>query len=297
MSYRQIHELAAEGFPVAVICRYLRVSRSGYYDWLARTPSAREVADKKLTTTITAIHTMSRYSYGAPRVHAELRLRLGVRCGRKRVARLMRTAGIAGICHGRKRLGGKPLPACHDDLVGRRFVAERPNALWVTDITEHPTRDGTVYCCAVLDVYSRMIVGWSIADHRRTDLVVDALQMACWRRRPMPGTICHSDRGSQGGFNWSTQHLDFVEVCDGVWEAAVGGSWLSGSDSLAGTADGGLAAGPGAVLGGDCCWGDDRGRRYRGGRVVAGGVPLVPSRWRCESRFARGCFGSLPVVE
>jgi putative transposase len=138
MSFRQIHELAAEGFPVAVISRYLRVSRSGYYDWLGRAPSAREVADQKLTATITEIHAMSRYSYGAPRVHAELRLGLGVRCGRKRVARLMRTAGIAGICHGRKRRGGKPLPACHDDLVQRRVVAERPNALWVTDITEHP---------------------------------------------------------------------------------------------------------------------------------------------------------------
>jgi putative transposase len=197
MSYRLIHELAAEGFPVAVICRYLRVSRSRYYDWLERAPSAREVADKQLIATITKFHAMSRYSYGTPRVHAELRLGLGVRCGRKRVARLMRTAGIAGICHRRKPGGHQPLLACHDDLVGRRFLADRPNTLWVTDITEHSTSEGTVCCCAVLDVYSRMIVGWSIADHRSTDLVVDALQMACWRRRPSPGTICHSDRGAQ----------------------------------------------------------------------------------------------------
>jgi len=197
MSYRLIHELAAEGFPVAVICRYLRVSRSGYYDWLRRAPSAREVADQQLIATITEIHAMSRYSYGAPRVHAELRLGLGVRCGRKRVARLMRTAGIAGISHRRKPRAHQPLPACRDDLVQRRFLADRPNTLWVTDITEHCTREGTVYCCAVLDAYSRMIVGWSIADHRRTDLVVDALQMACWRRRPLPGTICHSDRAGQ----------------------------------------------------------------------------------------------------
>jgi putative transposase len=112
---------------------------------------------------------MSRYSYGAPRVHAELQLGLGVRCGRKRVARLMRTTEIAGICQRRKPRGHQPLPACHDDLVQRRFLADRPNTLWVTDITEHSTSEGTVYCCAVLDVYSRMIVGWSIADHRRTD--------------------------------------------------------------------------------------------------------------------------------
>jgi transposase InsO family protein len=147
--------------------------------------------------TITEIHTMSRYSYGAPRVHAELRLGLGVRCGRKRVARLMRLAGIAGICHRRKRRGQVPAPAPHDDLVCRRFIADRPNMLWVTDITQHPTREGMVYCCAVLDVYSRMIVGWSIADHMRAELVVDALQMACWRRQPPPGTICNSDRGAQ----------------------------------------------------------------------------------------------------
>ena len=154
-----------------MICRYLRVARSGFYDWLRRAPSAREVADQQLIATITEIHAMSRYSYGAPRAHAELRLGLGVRCGRKRVARLMRTAGIAGICHRRKPRAHHPLPACRDDLVQRRLLADRPNTLWVTDITEHCTSEGTVYCCAVLDVYSRMIVGWSIADHRRTDLV------------------------------------------------------------------------------------------------------------------------------
>jgi len=90
----------------------------------------------------------------------------------------------------------KSKPALHDDLVQRRFVADRPNTLWVTDITEHCTREGTVHCCAMLDVYSRMIVGWSIADHIRTSLVVDALQMACWRRRPPPGTICHGNQGN-----------------------------------------------------------------------------------------------------
>src|SRR5467141_3643853 len=93
--------------------------------------------------------------------------------------------GMLRICW--RRRGDRPAPALHDDLVCRRFVADRPNMLWVTDITQHPTRDGTVYCCAVLDVYSRMIVGWSIADHMRAELVVDALQMACWRRQPRPG--------------------------------------------------------------------------------------------------------------
>ena len=140
---------------------------------------------------------MSRGSYGAPRVHAELRLGQGVRCGRKRVARLMRSAGLHGIYRRRGR-HARPAPAVHDDLVRRRFVADASDRLWLTDITEHPTREGKVYCAAVLDVYSRRIVGWSIADHLRTELVVDALEMARWRRQPTRGeTVVHSDRGSQ----------------------------------------------------------------------------------------------------
>lgn len=192
-----VRELAADGFPVAVTCRILGVSRSGFYDWSTRPLSARAQTDATLLATITDIHVMSRFSYGAPRVHAELRLGLGVHCGRKRVARLMRAAGITGICHRRKHGRDRPLPAPHDDLVQRRFVAEAPDQLWATDITEHPTASGKVYCCAVIDAYSRTIVGWSIADHMRTELVVDALQMATWRRQPGPGSIVHSDRGSQ----------------------------------------------------------------------------------------------------
>ena len=135
---------------------------------------------------------MSRGSYGAPRVHAELRLGQGVRCGRKRGARLMRSAGLHGIYRRRGR-HARPAPAVHDDLVRRRFVADAPDRLWLTDITEHPTREGKVYCAAVLDVYSRRIVGWSIADHLRTELVVDALEMARWRRQPTRGeTVVHS---------------------------------------------------------------------------------------------------------
>ncbi len=141
------------------------------------------------------VHADSRCSYGSPRVHAELQLGLGLRCGRKRVARLMRQAGIAGIGHRHKKRR-RPASATHDDLVERRFWADEPDRLWCTDITEHPTGGGKVYCCAVLDVFSRQVVGWSIADHMRTDLVVDALQMATWRRRPA-GTVVHADRGSQ----------------------------------------------------------------------------------------------------
>ena len=197
MRYRLVQELAADGVHVAVACRVLRVSTLGYYERVMRAPSARAVADAALRAEIEAIHTMSRGSYGVPRVHAELRLGRGIRCGRKRVARLMRLSGLQGVFR-RKRKRRHPDPAVHDDLVKRRFHADAPNRLWLTDITEHPTREGKVYCAAVLDVYSRRIVGWSIADHLRSELVVDALEMARWRRRPPVGqTVVHSDRGSQ----------------------------------------------------------------------------------------------------
>jgi transposase InsO family protein len=197
MIFRLVQELAADGVRVAVACRMLKTSTSGYYEWRERAPSLRAVADAALMAQIKDIHTMSRGTYGVPRVHAELRLGCGVRCGRKRVARLMRSAGLQGIFVRRKRRGC-PQPPVHDDLVQRQFVADAPNRLWLTDITEHPTREGKVYLAAVLDVYGRRIVGWSIADHLRQELVVDALEMAKLRRRPQPGqTVLHSDRGSQ----------------------------------------------------------------------------------------------------
>jgi putative transposase len=194
--FRLVRELADDGFNVAVACRILRVSRSGYYGWRDRPPSPRRIADAHLENAIRAAFTASRCTYGAPRVHAELRLGLGLRCGRKRIARLMRTAGLVGVGYRRKRRR-EVAPAVHDDLVGRRFVADTPDRLWCTDITEHPTGDGKVYCAAVLDAFTRQIVGWSIADHMRAELVVDALEMARWQRRPAPGAIVHSDRGSQ----------------------------------------------------------------------------------------------------
>jgi transposase InsO family protein len=197
MIFRLVQELAARGVGVAVACRVLRVSTSGYYDWRERPPSARARADQALTMQIREIHAYSRGTYGVPRVHAELRLGRSVRCSRKRVARLMRQARLCGI-YRRRRKRGQLAPPVHDDLVQRRFVADRPDRLWLTDITEHPTREGKVYLAAVLDVYARRIVGWSIADHLRSELVVDALEMACWRRRPAPGqTVLHSDRGAQ----------------------------------------------------------------------------------------------------
>ena len=196
MSTGLVRELAAEGFPVAVTCRVLNIPRSSYYDSQGRAPSARAAQDAALSATIATVHAASRGTYGAPRVHAELRLGMGVAVGRKRVARLMRQQGLAGVCHHRKGRGHRPVPAVHEDLVQRRFVADAPDRVWFTDVTQHRAADGWVYCCAVIDACTRRVVGWSIADHIRSELVVDALQMARWQRRPPPGTIVHSDRGS-----------------------------------------------------------------------------------------------------
>lgn len=197
MMFRLVHELADDGIDVAVACRVLQVSRSGFYEWSGRPASGRDVDDAYLLDEIREIHTASRATYGAPRVHAELRLGRGRRVSRKRVARLMRLGGLAGICPRRKGRRGRVAPAVHDDLVRRRFVADRPDMLWCTDITEHPTSEGRIYVAAVLDCFSRRVVGWSIADHVRAELVVDALEMAKWKRRPAPGTVVHSDRGPQ----------------------------------------------------------------------------------------------------
>lgn len=199
MIYAFISQVCPD-LPVATCCRVMKVSTSGFYAWQADPVSDRDWDDAALTNTICDIHRASRRSYGSPRVHAELRLGEGLRCSRKRVERLMRQAGIVGI-HRRRRWGctrRDPDAEPAEDLVERRFDADEPDRLWVMDITEHPTGTGKVYLSVVLDAFSRRVVGWSIADHIRSELVVDALQMATWRRRPEPGrTVAHSDHGSQ----------------------------------------------------------------------------------------------------
>jgi putative transposase len=184
-----------------VLCRTLGVSTSGFYEWrrAQASPCRRRVEDAELVERIREIHRVSRRSYGSPRVHAELRLGEGRRHGRKRIERLMRLNGIAGI-HRRRRgcTRRDPDAAPADDLVNRCFDPAEPDRLWVADITEHPTTEGKVYLAVVLDAFSRMVLGWSIADHIRAELVVDAVQMALWRRRPPPGrTVHHSDHGCQ----------------------------------------------------------------------------------------------------
>ena len=180
------------------MARVLGVSKAGYYVWLRRPPSTHAIADEALLKRVRTVHATSRQTYGAPRVHAELRAR-GERYGRKRIARLMRLAGLVGASHRhgsptttRRDKDARPAP----DLVDRDFTASGPNHLWVADITYVPTLAGFLYLAAVLDAWSRKIVGWSMANHLRAELVLDAMEMAVGQRRPKD-VIHHSDQGSQ----------------------------------------------------------------------------------------------------
>ena len=183
---------------VKTMCRVLGVSRSGFHAWERRPPCAREVADRGLIERIGPIHKRSRKTYGARRVHAEL-ARQGVHVGRKRVERLMRRVGLSGLVKRRRGRTTIRVPGVRTapDLVARDFNPKRPDQLWVADITYLRTWEGWLYLAAVMDCYSRRIVGWSIADHMRAELVVDALEMALARRKPAAGLVHHSDQGSQ----------------------------------------------------------------------------------------------------
>ncbi|MGZ6576539.1 MAG: IS3 family transposase [Solirubrobacteraceae bacterium] len=193
--------IAAEktNFPVAVMCRVLQVSRTGFHNWERRAPSDRALTDAWLTDKIKRIHEQSRGVYGAPRIHAELQMGDGIRVGRKRVARLMKAACISGVRPRKRWKTTIRIPGITPatDLVERQFRPKAPNVLWVADITYLRTGEGWLYLAAVQDAYSRQIVGWAMATHMRATLVVDALQMALARRRPDPGLIHHSDQGSQ----------------------------------------------------------------------------------------------------
>jgi putative transposase len=183
-------------YPIATMCRLLGVSPSGYYEWVKRRPSRRARANAELSEQIRIAHAGSRGTYGSPRVQAELAAQ-GIRAGRKRIARLMAESGLAGVSRRKfvtttMKDGGRQAP----DLVERDFTAERPDLLWVADITYIPTWGGFLYLAVVLDAFSRRIVGWSMSTSLATQLVLDALNMALAIRRPND-VIHHSDQGSQ----------------------------------------------------------------------------------------------------
>jgi transposase InsO family protein len=194
--------MASQHLPVQLACRVLGVSESGYYDWRTRPPSARSLQHAWLTEQIRGVHQASFGTYGSRRVHAELRLGLGVMVGHGAVEMLMRRAGLVGL-PGRKRRRLVHDTGFAADLVDREFARHRPDELWVTDITEHPTREGKLYCAVVLDVHSRLVVGWSIDATQTAALATNALSMAIANRNPRPstgpgsGTVIHSDHGVQ----------------------------------------------------------------------------------------------------
>jgi transposase InsO family protein len=187
-----------KAFPIDYMCHMLGVSRQGYYQWKKRAPSQHDRDDSALSTKIRAIFELHEKRYGVRRIHAEL-LRGGVRVAYKRVQRLMRVMGLVSV-HPRpykRTTVAAASPSRLPDLLGRRFNSPAPNTAWYGDITYVKTWSGWAYIASVIDGYSRKVVGWAVADHMRTELVIDALQMALTCRRPSDGVIFHADRGSQ----------------------------------------------------------------------------------------------------
>lgn len=212
MIFAWIEECRAE-FPVSLMCRVLGVSRSGYYAWRKRPPSAAEQRREELTARVREIHAEVRQRYGSPRMHAELIAR-GHTCCVNWVARLMKRAGISA--KGKRRFvrttdSNHSLPVA-DNVLDRQFDPPEPNATWVADITYIPTREGWVYLAAVEDLFSRRVVGWSMDATMTSRLVVDALGMAVSSRRPGEGVLAHSDRGSQ----YASEHYQRVLASDGI---------------------------------------------------------------------------------
>ena len=198
MKYAFVDEHRAS-YPVEWLCRTLEVTASGYYAWRRRSPSPRTAANQALLVHIRASHTRSQRTYGSPRVHADL-VAQGQRCSRKRVARLMRQAGLQARprrrFHPRTTQVDPRLPMAPNRLL-RPFQAGQPNQIWLSDITYVPTTEGWLYLAVVLDLYSRRVVGWAMDSHLETPLVLAALRLAFGRRRPPPTLLHHSDRGSQ----------------------------------------------------------------------------------------------------
>lgn len=188
----------AREYPVRGLCRALEVSPSGYYAWLRRSESRRCRDDRRLTTEIRAVHRASRFTYGSPRIHAELRDR-GIACGRHRVARLMRQAGLEGV-HRRPfqvTTQSEHLFPLAPNRLDRCFGVPEPDAVWAGDITYLATHEGWLYLAVLLDLCSRRVVGWALSRQLRRGLPIEALEMALARRRPPRGLLHHSDRGGQ----------------------------------------------------------------------------------------------------
>lgn len=197
MRYRTMKANAGR-FRIGWLAKALDVSKSGYYAWLRRPASSRERENRRLTVEVNAVHQASKQIYGSPRIQAELTAK-GISCSRNRVARLMKEQGIRAKSKRKFRVttdSKHSLPVA-PNLLNRNFSADRPNQAWLSDITYIPTREGWLYLAAVLDLHSRRIVGWAMSNRMKRQLVIDALLMAIWHRKPDKGLLHHSDRGSQ----------------------------------------------------------------------------------------------------
>jgi len=285
-------------YGVKRLCRVLGVSRSGYYRHLAtaQARSEREQAEQRLVEEIREVHSGHRGAYGAPRIHAELRAR-GRRVNRKRVTRLMRVNGIVGrhLRRGKRTTIADRAAVRVPDLVGRDFTARTLDVKWCGDITYIPVAGTWLYLATVIDICSRRVIGWSIADHMRSELVTDALESAVRARGGhVEGVIFHADHGAQGGFNRSSQHLVFGGV-DGSASRVDAGVDGQVADEVAGGA--GASTGGGTpVLAGDRQGVARRGGGSRGRRVAGCGRTLVPPRWRHAADGTRPAVRPVPVL-
>jgi transposase InsO family protein len=285
-------------FGVEPICRTLGVSASAYYQRKTAARSRRSLEDERLLARIRELHAANYYAYGSRRMWIALK-RAGEPVARCTVERLMRAHGICGA----KRRGKpwrttRPDPAARrrPDLVDRDFTAAGPNRLWVADITYLRCWEGVVFLAFIIDAYSRRIVGWQLAGHMRTTLVLDALRMALHQRGGGADVelVHHSDRGSQGAFKWSSQHL-IGRCCDGQEGAGMGARRAAG-DAIARPSAGGAAGASAAVLGGDRAGRAQRRGWGRGGRVGGRGRPVVSGGWRDADRHARRAVGAVSLV-
>jgi len=279
MTYPLVVDLAADGIPVTVTCRVLGFSKQAFYKWKANPVTNADLERAYLINAALDIH-RDDPEFGYRFISDELEDQ-GLTVSRNTVHALCRQAGIVASVHRRRGSGKKAGPPVHDDHVRRNFSADAPNQVWLTDITEHWTSEGKVYLCAIKDVFSNRIVGYSIDSRMTASLAVAALEQAVARRSlsgaDLTSVTCHSDRGSQGGFNWSSQHLEW-EVLDGASSAGCG-SGVQAQASLAWASEVPTSC-RGVVLGADRQRADP-GRGCRGHRgVAAGRSAVVPQRWR-----------------
>lgn len=262
------------GYSERKACALVGFARSTYYGIKFHRPSDRDIHQLLLEDAIKEIHTRSRGTYGRLRIKAALEIEQGLVVSVKVIAKLMKRLEIYGLPGPRKFVRSHTNEATSTDLLERSFIATGPNEVWLTDITEHPTLEGRVFCCCVLDLFSRKVVGWSIDRHCDANLVNAALTRASETRVTSTSTVIHSDHGSQGEFNRSSQHLMTSEVFYGSTTTSSGSSNASKNEIAGTSAD--ATRSRKVVLDRDCQGGVTRRSRYRGRHIATRRATLVP---------------------